>query len=264
MQGLNNNFGERSEKYPFQPLVFNKQHYCCYLSSVWGRREEKVLFLLHIYFPLPAKSEASEAKKPLLLVFAHQHHVQSWRSVGTTPPDTGGDCWSVLCTARSWTLMIPVCPFQSRIFCDHQHISEAELVSQTVQAELFKYSFKLVFMPLLLLAKSQQCMPQRQEFIPIARARSAAGIQARTPRPSPPCSSEERAHGGRHGTSCSQPFMVTTDTCCPSQRNIRSSSFFHHSISPWLVSHANIQRVFNSKSPQVTSVAKFPGQINYL
>lgn len=38
----------------------------------------------------------------------------------------------------------------------------------------------------------------------------------------------------------------------------------HHSTSAWLVSPANIQRVFNSKSPQVTSVAKFPGQINYL
>lgn len=66
--------------------------------------------------------------------------------------------------------MIPVDPFQFRIRCDHQHDSEAELVSQTVQAQLCKYSFKLVFLPLLWLAKHHQRVPQRQQFIPIARA----------------------------------------------------------------------------------------------
>lgn len=162
--------------------------------------------------------------------------------------------------------MIPVGLFQFGTFCAHQHDSRAELLPQTVQAQLCKYTFKLVFLPLPWLPKPPQCIPQRQEFIPIARAiqqlESRAGSHGSPTLPfwegNPGWEGRNElfpAFYGHHRLPCAAPAREYPGLLF---------SLLHHSVPACLVSRANTQRVFNSKSPQVTSAAKFPGQVNYL
>lgn len=135
-------------------------------------------------------------------------------------------------------LMIPVGPFQFRTFCDHQ----AELMFQTVNAQLCKSSFKLVFMPQLRLPKYHQCIPQRQEFIPIARAtlgQAWSWNPGQNTRASPPCPSEREPTVGReeHPVPC---LLWSPQTfAAPASEYPGLLSLFHHSISARLVSHAN-------------------------